>query len=51
VEGEVISDSAAEESDEESDGNSEEENQSQPDELTTAFPTGDITPIILRIII
>jgi hypothetical protein len=51
VEGEVISDSAAEESDEESDGGSEAENQSQPDELATAFPAGDITPIILRIII
>jgi hypothetical protein len=67
VEGEVISESDAKESSDdgseepahggprsiggEADEDSEEEDQSQPDELTTAFPTGDITPIILRIII
>jgi hypothetical protein len=49
VEGEVISDSA--ESDEDSGEESDAENQPPRDELASAFPAGDIAPIILRIVI
>jgi hypothetical protein len=49
VEGEVISNSAK--SDEDSSEESDAENQPPHDELAIAFPIGDITPIILRIII
>jgi hypothetical protein len=45
-EGEVVDT----ESDEETSGDSDEENQS-PDELVQAFTTGDVTPVVLRIII
>ena len=64
MEGEVISDSAESDEDSEEDArggprsiegeadeDSDTENQSPLDELTTAFPAGDIAPIILRIII
>lgn len=51
VEGEVIYESPEEESDEDSQENSDEENQPPRDELASAFPTGDITPILMRILI
>jgi len=51
VEGEVIYESPEEESDEDSQENSDEENQLPRDELASAFPTGDITPILMRILI